>query len=52
MQNVDKMFLKEAPVDTPTTTKMTNDGKTGGSYENFTYTRPEMSIKNNAVENI
>ena len=45
-KNVDKAFLKEAPVDTPTT-KLSGETKTGVNYDGFTYTRPEISVKNN-----
>ncbi len=50
-RNVDRMFLREMPVDTPTT-KLENEGKAEVNYEGFTYSRPEMSVKNNVIENV
>jgi len=42
-RNVDKLFLKEAPVDTPTA------GGREVNYDGFTYARQEMSIKNEGL---
>lgn len=47
-RNIDKLFLKEAPVDTPT-----NGSRWGvrgdTNYDGFTYARQEMSIKNEGL---
>eukprot|EP00826_Nyctotherus_ovalis_P042023 TRINITY_DN4286_c0_g1_i12.p1 TRINITY_DN4286_c0_g1~~TRINITY_DN4286_c0_g1_i12.p1 ORF type:complete len:321 (-),score=95.68 TRINITY_DN4286_c0_g1_i12:167-1129(-) len=47
-QNVDRLFLKEAPVDTPTT-GMRIAGPGDVNYDGFTYARQEMSIKNDGL---
>lgn len=46
--NVDKVFLKEEPVDSPTNRYYPKGKQT--NYEGFTYTRPEISVKNTELQ--